>query len=96
MLLLIHYIFNILFFLQEEENANHPNQTVNGGNAVDQAIPFYNAQQYYYNLVATDACGNVYTLNNNPVNRKFDATIIVNKLDCFNKQIEISPSFFFL
>ena len=70
------------------------NQTVNGGNAVDQAIPFYNAQQYYYNLVATDACGNVYTLNNNPVNRKFDATIIVNKLDCSNKQIEISPSFF--
>lgn len=70
------------------------NQTLNGGNTVLQNIPFYNNQQYYYNVVATDACGNVYTLNNNPVNRKFDISLNVNKVDCTSKQLEITPSFF--
>lgn len=70
------------------------NQSVNSGNVVLQNIPFHNGQQYYYNLVATDACGNVYTLNNNPVNRKFDIALSVNNLNCSTKQIEITPSYF--
>lgn len=70
------------------------NQILTGGNVATQNIPFYNNQQYYYNIFITDACGNNYTLNNNPVNRKFDVSIGVNQIDCSSKQLEIAPSFF--
>lgn len=37
-------------------------------------IPFYYNQQYTYNLKATDACGNIYTRNNNIVNESLEVS----------------------
>ncbi|MNK01050.1 hypothetical protein D3C87_188430 [compost metagenome] len=45
-------------------------QNVVSGNTTDATIPFYNDQQYTYDLKVTDVCGNVFVLNNNIVNEK--------------------------
>ena len=52
-------------------------QTYTGGTppyVFDAEIPFYYNQQYTYNLTATDACGNVYTRNNNVVNEQLEVS----------------------
>lgn len=54
-------------------------QTVPAGaptnvNSITAVIPFYYDQQYSYNIKVTDACGNVFTRNNNSVNKEFTAT----------------------
>jgi gliding motility-associated-like protein len=45
-------------------------------------IPFYNNQQYTYNITVTNACGQVTTKNNMVINRKFDAYASVDSDGC--------------
>lgn len=53
------------------------NQTVPNGNSISQnvivVVPFYNNQAYTYNLMVTDACGNIYTSNENQINEQYIA-----------------------
>jgi gliding motility-associated-like protein len=46
------------------------NSGTNSGSELVTSIPFYHNQSYFYNLKVTDACGNIYTRNNNAVNQK--------------------------
>lgn len=74
------------------------NQVVTNGNidiyTLEQEIPFYNGQQYSYNVRITDACGNVFNKNNNIVNKAFtfDATSFTE--DCDVNFFEIAPNYF--
>jgi gliding motility-associated-like protein len=70
-------------------------QTVSNGTNEMQAIgtiPFYYDQQYYYNLVITDACGNVFTKNNNIVNTDLIVTIEPDYPNCEDKTFTVVPS----
>jgi gliding motility-associated-like protein len=69
-------------------------QTVNGGTSISQVIPFYNNQSYFYNLKATDACGNVYNRNNNVINKKFDFEVNILKVSCTDIAIKLAPQFY--
>lgn len=55
------------------------NQTITSGQPDSQEvktlIPFYYDQPYFYNLIVTDHCGNVFTLNNNLVHQKLSVSI---------------------
>ena len=70
------------------------NATLSSGNLALQTIPFYNNQSYYYNLKVTDACGTIYTKNNNVVNKKLEVTVETLKLNCTDLSIKIVPSFY--
>lgn len=70
------------------------NQIVTSGATVNQIIPFYHNQSYYYDLKVTDACGNVYNRNNNIVNKRFDFTASVLKLNCTEIALKLSPEFY--
>lgn len=71
-------------------------QTVATGNNVNntilQAIPFYNNQAYTYNLKVTDACGNIFTRNNNAVNKAFDIAVTPDIAGCSDNLFSIVPS----
>lgn len=68
------------------------NSTLTAGNDFAiQTIPFYHNQSYYYNLRVTDACGTVYTNNNNVVNRKLDTEISVLRFNCTEIGLKIIP-----
>ncbi len=43
------------------------NQVISSGTSFNLTIPTSNNQSYPYNLLITDGCGNIYTLNNNNV-----------------------------
>lgn len=62
--------------------------------SVSLTIPFYHNQSYYYDIKATDACGNVYQSNNNLINKKIDFTILVSKIDCTTKQLSLTLDYF--
>lgn len=55
-------------------------------------IPFYYDQQYYYNLTITDACGNVFTRNNNIINTDLIVTIEPDYANCDDKVFVVVPS----
>lgn len=68
--------------------------TVNSGglvNNITTTIPFYHNQLYTYNLKITDACGNVYTRNNNEVNQKLELTATVSESGCNEYVISVKP-----
>src|SRR5574343_311146 len=66
----------------------------NNSSSVSLTIPFYHNQSYYYDIKATDACGNVYQSNNNLINKKIDFTILVSKIDCTTKQLSLTLDYF--
>lgn len=41
-----------------------------GENTLNSVISFFNGEQYSYNIKVTDACGNVFTRNNNIINQE--------------------------
>ncbi len=57
-------------------------------------IPFYNDQQYSYNLKITDACGNVYTKNNNIINEKFNVEVKPETEGCGGNLFSLKPTLF--
>lgn len=61
--------------------------------AVPFNIPFYNNQSYTYNIVVTDACGNVYTRNNNTVNAGFVIIPAVSS-NCADNLFTLFPNYF--
>lgn len=65
-----------------------------GVNQIDSTIPFYNNQQYSYNLKITDACGYIFTRNNNIVNQKFDITLLPNNPGCAEFNLGVAPMFY--
>jgi gliding motility-associated-like protein len=69
-------------------------QVLTSGSTASYAIPFYHNQSYYYNLKVIDACGNSYTRNNNVVNKKFDFTASVLKLNCTEIALRLLPEFY--
>lgn len=69
-------------------------QIMNSGDTIEQIIPFYNNQSYFYNLKVTDACGTIYNKNNNLINKKFDVTLSTFRLNCTDIALKIAPSYF--
>ena len=69
-------------------------QTLNSGTSITQTIPFYHNQPYFYNLKATDACGNVYNNNNNIINKKFDFEATILKVNCTDIAIKLTPQIY--
>ncbi len=69
-------------------------QEITSGAMASQIIPFYNNQSYYYDLKVTDACGNVYNKNNNIVNKKFDFSSAILKLNCTDIALKLTPEFY--
>ncbi|WP_294818798.1 gliding motility-associated C-terminal domain-containing protein [uncultured Flavobacterium sp.] len=71
-------------------------QVVATGNNVENhlisVIPFYHDQEYSYNLKVTDVCGNVFTRNNNIIDRKFNFTALPQTESCGNYYFEIAPT----
>lgn len=63
----------------------------NNLNTAVAAIPFYNGQAYTYNLKITDACGNVYTRNNNAINASFGILATPNMVGCSDNIFAIEP-----
>jgi gliding motility-associated-like protein len=57
-------------------------------------IPFYHDQQYSYNLVITDVCGNVYSKNNNIINQEFKFDFTYDTESCGNFYLTIEPHFY--
>lgn len=55
------------------------------------AIPFYNDQEYHYDLTITDACGNVFTRNNNIVNQKLEFNDVIDNFGCNSNVLTIEP-----
>ena len=73
-------------------------QTVTAGgddNQIVSTIPFYHNQQYTYNLKITDACGNVYTKNNNIVNQKLTVAAIPAYPNCDDQYFQVIPNNYF-
>lgn len=66
----------------------------NSGAIVNANIPFYNAQNYTYNIKVTDACGNVFVRNNNLVNKKFDVGLSDAVNNCTEQSFTINPAFY--
>lgn len=56
-------------------------------------IPFYNGQQYSYDLLVTDACGNVFTQNNNVVNAAFTVLLADSPVEC-SSALMVIPTFY--
>ncbi|MDY0089209.1 MAG: gliding motility-associated C-terminal domain-containing protein [Flavobacteriaceae bacterium] len=77
-----------IVFTQTIENGS------NTGGSIVADLPYYNGQQYYYNLTVTDACGNVYTRNNNLVFKEIEITISVGVASCDGMMINIYPLFY--
>lgn len=71
-----------------------PNGSTTDVNTINSTIPFYNNQQYSYNIQVTDACGNVFNRNNNIVNNKFDVLLVPDNPECNQFKLTISPQFF--
>ncbi|MGX7667962.1 T9SS type B sorting domain-containing protein [Flavobacterium pedocola] len=67
------------------------NQVINSGNLINEQltvpIAFFPDQPYSFNLKITDACGNVYQLNNNPIAIELDMEIHEAILACGKKMI---------
>lgn len=61
-------------------------------NEIVQQIPFYNNQQYSYSLTVTDACGNMYTRNNNTINAGFIVTRADTYMNCNDNVITFTPN----
>lgn len=57
-------------------------------------IPFYNDQEYYYDLEVTDACGNVFTEDNNIINQTLGFTVVPNYSSCDEISFTVTPSNF--
>lgn len=68
--------------------------TINELQAAIANIPFYNNQEYYYNLKVTDACGNVFTENNNIVNQQLEFTYVPDFTTCNEIGFIINPNNF--
>jgi len=72
----IFYPLTFVYTIMPPGGASPITQTVvvnigsNSGGNLETIIPFYHNQSYFYNLKVTDACGNVYSRNNNAVNQK--------------------------
>jgi gliding motility-associated-like protein len=57
-------------------------------------IPFYHDQQYTYNVVITDACGNTYVRNNNIVNAEIGISAETDFPNCDGALFVLSPTIF--
>ncbi len=64
----------------------------NDNNHVFANLPFYHDQEYTYNLKVTDACGNVFTRNNNVIHKAFDFEALPQNESCGNYYIRLKPS----
>lgn len=74
-------------------------QTVAAGNPssfneVYAAIPFYNDQEYSYDIQATDACGNVFTFDDIVINEGLDFALTEKNFGCAEFQLTIKPSLY--
>ena len=65
-----------------------------GINTISSNIPFYNDQSYTYNLQVTDACGNVFPLNGNVVNKEFDLLLVSDNPECIQFRLSAVPQYF--
>ncbi|KOS07614.1 hypothetical protein AM493_17380 [Flavobacterium akiainvivens] len=57
-------------------------------------IPFYYDQQYTYNVVITDACGNTYTRNNNIVNAELSLSVETDFPNCTDAYFTLTPAIY--
>jgi gliding motility-associated-like protein len=57
-------------------------------------IPFYYDQQYYYNVVITDACGNTFSKNNNIVNAELTISLDTDFPNCTDQTFTLIPSIY--
>ncbi|MNK01051.1 hypothetical protein D3C87_188440 [compost metagenome] len=55
-------------------------------------LPFYQDQEYSYNLKITDACGNVYNKNDNVVNEKLTLSMTPVVENCGDNSFSLKPS----
>lgn len=55
-------------------------------------LPFYYNQQYSYNVVITDACGNNFVRNNNIINKKIAIGTSVKNGECSGVWFSITPT----
>jgi gliding motility-associated-like protein len=66
------------------------NTTIASGSVAGANIPFYYNQQYSYNIVITDACGNVYFRNNNVINEKLEVVTEVTNSGCTDNNVKFT------
>lgn len=73
------------------------NQSFPSGNLLSDElglqIPFYYNQLYTFNLKITDACGNVYFLNNNTINLRLGLTVRETMQGCIKKLMVVPSNF---
>ena len=67
------------------------NSTLTNGNFAVTNIPFFYNQSYFYNLKITDACGTIYTSNNNIINKKLEIDTSIIRFNCTDIALKIIP-----
>lgn len=65
-------------------------QTITSGTSINLNIPMEDNESYSYDLLITDACGNVVTLNDNVIEAPFDIDAIVGIAGCDDNFVNIS------
>ena len=73
---------------------NVPNGSNTQMNQTGAIIPFYNDQQYTYDILVTDVCGNTFVRNNNIVNARFTAGLEPNIENCGDQYFSIVPNLY--
>jgi gliding motility-associated-like protein len=66
------------------------NQTITSGTSINLNIPMENNESYSYDLLITDACGNVVVLNGNVLEVPFDIDAVVGIAGCDDNFVNIS------
>lgn len=63
-------------------------------NTIATQIPFYEGQEYTYDLVITDVCGNTFEAEDNIVDNSFFAELVPGTESCGNFFLKIIPHFY--
>ncbi|WP_294818797.1 gliding motility-associated C-terminal domain-containing protein [uncultured Flavobacterium sp.] len=64
------------------------------GVAITADIPFFYGQQYTYNIIVTDACGNTFNRNGSVVNRTLIAGVEQEVENCGNNAFTVKPEYY--
>lgn len=70
---------------------NVPTGSLTNPNLVTTTIPFYNDQEYYYDILVTDVCGNTFIQDNNIVNQGLSFENLIDNEGCDDNSLTIQP-----
>ena len=67
------------------------NVSLNSGLLLSANLPYFEGQNYTYNIKIIDGCGTIYNFNNNQIYQFFDVTLAALPYNCANQGMNITP-----